>query len=489
MMKKNTASGHIAETASNAFADRVVKESQLSAWSPLQRYLEALSELVNLDFLVVDAERVCLCGTRSMRQCRGFRALPTTTLVTALTLPEPLLVVRGEGEKCRNCTALDNCQVQASLTAAVSLHSGVLVVVQIVACTRPVRKVLLRSGERLLEGIRHVVRMSKVPPAASHAPAVEKAYDHAGSLRYLIGDSPAVQKLKESICKAAKSDATVLIQGESGTGKELAANAVHEESSRRGKPFIAVNCGAISDTLFESELFGYEKGAFSGAAPTGKKGFLEAAHTGTLFLDEISEMPYALQVKLLRFLQERTFYRVGGNKLTKVDVRVIAASNTCLSSLVAQGKFRDDLYFRLNVIPLKIPPLRERKEDIILLVGHFLDELSDHDTEISVTSELMHAFESYRWPGNIRELKNFVEYGVHFCENCVLTLDIMQSRFEQGQRAVQTAESAQHSGELQELQRLLSHYGHSVSGKRKAAKQMGISLATLYRRLAEKHTR
>jgi len=382
---------------------------------------------------------------------------------------------------------MDNCQVQASLTAAVSLHNGTPVAVQIVACTRPARKTLLRNGEQLLEGIRHIIRMSKMPPASPHVLLSEAACDHTDSLRYLIGDSPAMQKLKESIRKAAKSDAIVLIHGESGTGKELAATAVHEESGRRGKPFIAVNCGAISDNLFESELFGYEKGAFSGADPAGKKGFLEAAHTGTLFLDEISEMPHPLQVKLLRFLQERSFYRVGGNKLTKVDVRVIAASNTCLTSLMEQGKFREDLYFRLNVIPLKIPPLRERKEDIILLVGHFLEQFSFDGAEISVTSELMHAFESYRWPGNIRELKNFVEYGVHFCENRVLTLGILQSRFEQDRRIAPTAEASRHTEELQELRRLLGQYGHSVNGKRKAAKRMGISLATLYRRLAEKH--
>lgn len=210
----------------------------------------------------------------------------------------------------------------------------------------------------------------------------------------------------------------------------MIAQAVHDNSPRHTGPFVAINCGAIPESLMESELFGYEPGAFSGANSGGQKGLLEQAHTGTFFLDEVSEMPVSLQVKLLRVLQERVVRRVGGKVNHSVDIRIIAASNRNLRELVAQGAFREDLFFRLDVIPLFVPPLRERQGDIRLLVAHFLQSFSrERGCTYRVATELMHAFEAYPWPGNVRELKNFVEYGVGFCEHGVLTLDLMDSRF------------------------------------------------------------
>jgi two-component system, NtrC family, response regulator PilR len=225
-----------------------------------------------------------------------------------------------------------------------------------------------------------------------------------------IGKSPRMLEVFETIRKTADSGSTVMITGESGTGKELVARAVHQESSRRTAPFVSVNCGAIPETLMESELFGHVKGAFTGAVAS-TEGLFSAADGGTLFLDEITEIPQSVQVKLLRATQEREVRRVGDTRDTKVDVRLIAASNRDLTKAVADGVLREDLYYRLNVIPIHMPPLRDRIEDIPLLVAHFLDRLnkSAGKNVHSLAPEALAILERYHWPGNIRELENIIE--------------------------------------------------------------------------------
>ncbi len=224
-----------------------------------------------------------------------------------------------------------------------------------------------------------------------------------------IGKSAAMQKVFTLIRQVADTKSTVLISGESGTGKELVARAVHYSSARKDKPFVTVNCGALPETLLESELFGYMKGSFTGAT-SNKQGLFEAANGGTIFLDEISATTLNLQIKLLRVIQERTFMRVGGTTDIKVDVRVIAASNKDLQTEVAKGTFREDLYYRLNVIPIHLPPLRERKEDIPVLVEHFLNKFTPTGKEPKkITGDALKFFMNYRWPGNVRELENTIE--------------------------------------------------------------------------------
>ncbi len=219
-------------------------------------------------------------------------------------------------------------------------------------------------------------------------------------------------KVKERTKKLAKSNSTVLITGESGTGKELIARAIHAEGSRWNKPFIAINCAAIPENLLESELFGYIKGAFSGASSGGKVGKFELANEGVIFLDEIGDLSMPLQAKLLRVLQERKFARIGSNKLIDLDIRVIAATNKNLLKLVNEGKFRDDLYYRLNVIPINLPPLRERKDDIEAIMMKFASKYSlELGIQLSKIEEnVMNMLINYNWPGNIRELENAVEY-------------------------------------------------------------------------------
>jgi len=225
----------------------------------------------------------------------------------------------------------------------------------------------------------------------------------------IIGDSPKMKAVYQTINKVAQTNATVLVRGETGTGKELVASAIHKRSPRVNEPFIKINCAAISESLLESELFGHEKGAFTDAKEL-RKGRFELAHKGTLFLDEIGDVSLNLQVKLLRVLQEKEFERVGGSKTIKTDIRLVAATNRNLEKMVADGKFRADLYYRLNVIPIYTPPLRERGDDIKLLVNFFLEtSMKNHKRSVIITNEAMDALCHYPWPGNVRELQNTVE--------------------------------------------------------------------------------
>lgn len=325
----------------------------------------------------------------------------------------------------------------------------------------------------------------------------------------IIGSSPSMLEVKKRLKKLAKSKSTVLITGESGTGKELIARAIHAEGIRRNKPFIAINCAAIPETLLESELFGYVKGAFSGANNNGKIGKFELANEGVIFLDEIGDLPLHLQAKLLRVLQERKFTRIGSNKLIDLDIRIIAATNKDLLKLVEEGKFRDDLYYRLNIIPINLPPLRERKEDIKDITMKFIHDYSiEFDLNIShIEENVINSFINYNWPGNIRELQNSVEYMMNIIGDDgiisynMLPLDILRY-FENKEQKIykhkdklknNLDKTAFNTGkiyslkevEIKYINKLLDIYGRDTNTKKEIAKKLGIGLSTLYRKLEE----
>lgn len=243
------------------------------------------------------------------------------------------------------------------------------------------------------------------------------------NLSGMVGQSPCLGEVIRILAKVAPTDSTVLVTGESGTGKELLVRALHNNSGRAGRPFVPVNCGAIPRELLESELFGHEKGAFTSAVRS-RQGRFELAEGGTIFLDEIGEMDLSLQVKILRALQEKEFERVGGGKTLKADVRIVAATNRDLEVEVEAGRFREDLYYRLNVIPLHLPPLRDRGEDILLLADHFLRRFCQQKkrTTLTFTDEARAMILSYPWPGNVRELENFMERLSILCEHDVIVV-------------------------------------------------------------------
>lgn len=313
--------------------------------------------------------------------------------------------------------------------------------------------------------------------------------DHKIILDNIIGESQKIKTIKKEAFIASKSSSTVLITGESGTGKELFARAIHNHSNRCDNPFIAVNCAAIPDNLLESELFGYEEGAFSGAKKGGKLGKFELAHKGTIFLDEIGDMSLHLQAKLLRVLQEKEVDKIGGKSNVCIDVRIIAATNKDLEDMVKKGTFREDLYYRLNVIPIHLPSLKERKDDIPLLIDYTIKEYSNKlgKNVECVNMDVLKVMMDYKWPGNIRELQNVIEYSINMSNSSVINLDVIPQKIK-GMSLNETENDTSEIKTLEELERqeilkAMEKFKDYKKDKELVANALGISRATLYRKL------
>ena len=317
-----------------------------------------------------------------------------------------------------------------------------------------------------------------------HTAQLEKEYNEMQKLvrgdtfEGVLGESAAMRGIFDSIRKVATTDAPVLILGESGTGKEMAAKAIHQRSNRKEGPFIAINCGAIPETLLESELFGHEKGAFTGAHVQ-RKGRIESANAGTLFLDEIGEIPLALQVKLLRFLQEQTIERVGGRQSIQINTRVVAATNVDLKKAMAAGKFREDLYYRLAVVQVSLPPLRDRENDIRLLAQYFLSRFAGEVNKPNLTfdAEAIRALNRHAWPGNVRELENCVRRAVIMAEGKRVTAKDLELHPAGVGANVTTLKDAREAVERQMVQQALKKHGGKIAP---AAVELGMSRPTLY---------
>jgi DNA-binding NtrC family response regulator len=316
---------------------------------------------------------------------------------------------------------------------------------------------------------------------------LRKQLDNRGAVFHLIGTSPKFRQVIEFVNQVAQAQSTILITGESGTGKEVVADAIQGKSSRKDKPFIKINCGAIPENLLESELFGYEKGAFTGAVKQ-KKGKIELAHEGTLFLDEIGELPKSMQVKLLRVLQNGEFERLGGTSILKADIRLIAATNSDLSEMVREGLFREDLYYRLDVISINLPPLRERLEDLPLLLQYFIEKyntLNNKQIE-GLEPEILREMNRYMWRGNIRELENMIERAVVLSPDKILKLHHFPALHlnKPEENMMQSYEVGQTMEEIEKNAILKTLQFHDFD-KSKTAMTLQIGLATLYRKLKQ----
>jgi transcriptional regulator with GAF, ATPase, and Fis domain len=298
----------------------------------------------------------------------------------------------------------------------------------------------------------------------------------------IVGSSPALQGVLTRVGKVAPTDSTVLVTGETGTGKELIARAIHKRSQRASRAFVSVNCAAIPRDLIASELFGHEKGAFTGATQR-RLGRFESADGGTIFLDEIGELPAEMQIALLRVLQEREFQRVGGNESIKTDVRVVAATNRDLQAAIAEGGFRDDLFYRLNVFPIEVPPLRERREDVALLVEYFVDRYASQAGKkiTGISKKSMELLQSYGWPGNIRELQNVIERSVIISDSENLCIDDSWFAAPSGttDSAIQPFSEKLAAQEREMIESALAESNGRVSGSRGAAAKLGIPQSTL----------
>lgn len=305
---------------------------------------------------------------------------------------------------------------------------------------------------------------------------------------HLIGQSKAINEVRKIIGQAAGSDARIMITGENGTGKELVAREIHRRSERAQKPFVEVNCAAIPDNLIESELFGHEKGSFTGAVQQ-RRGKFELADGGTLFLDEVADMSLSAQAKMLRVIQEMTFQRIGGEKTIEVDVRVIVATNKDIQEEIHHGRFREDLFFRLNVIPVTVPPLRERQEDVPLLLAHFLKEFSGEGTSRRFSEEALEYLQRHPWPGNVRELKNFVERISIMSSGEVISLKEVQEYLDEGPKGGEDPlesylemglTEARDAFERDYLVQKLRENGNNIS---RTAQQLGIYPSNLHAKI------
>ena len=338
-----------------------------------------------------------------------------------------------------------------------------------------------------IKELREVARKALEKQVLAKDNAALLAINHRYGFESIIGDSPAMQAIFTKIRQIAPTSATVLITGDSGTGKELVAHAIHNNSPRRGKPFLAFNCGALSESLIESELFGHERGSFTGAV-SDRKGYFQLADGGTLLLDEIGEMPLQTQVKLLRVLETRSFFRVGGSRKIDIDVRVLAATNRDLKAMIGQRVFREDLFFRLNVLSIDVPRLADHAEDIPILVRHYLDEFNRrHGRKVkTISPDAMRAVAGYNWPGNVRELRNMIE-------NLVITTETDELQLTDLPPAISATAGPSSAGAftfpegmtMDAIEKEVIRIALQRSGgnKKKAAESLGMSLRTFHRKV------
>lgn len=353
-------------------------------------------------------------------------------------------------------------------------------------------KVLAVFGQVMFKNVRDLQSLArKLNVLESKVALYEKELISLRASKYtinnIIGRSEKITEVKQMALRAAKSSAPVLLMGESGTGKELFAHAIHHASSRRSNPFVRLNCAAIPKDLLEAELFGYEAGAYTGASQKGKPGKFELAHRGTMFLDEISDLPLDMQPKLLRVLEEKEMERIGGNRMNRTDFRLIAATHENLELMVENRKFRKDLFFRLNVIPISIPPLRERQEDIPLIANHILKNLN-HDLGthvVNIASDVMRIFQKSHWPGNVRELANVLERILHTMDGDTIRIEHLPLFLQN-----QTEERPQHHSTMLkglkdniEREAMMHALRATNNNKSKAAKLLGIHRTALYKKM------
>jgi DNA-binding NtrC family response regulator len=421
---------------------------------------------------VIEAEGLTVTGASSLSEARAALAESTPALIiTDLALPDGSgmdLVRDLEGDSGPDVLVVSG---EATVDTAVeALRRGALDYL-----TKPI------DHHRLHSVLAHVQRARELKAEVG---TLRGELRRLGRFGPLIGSSQGMQRIYDMIARVAPTDAPVFIVGESGTGKELVAQAIHEHSRRRSGPYVAINCGAMPPQLIESELFGHEKGSFTGATQQ-RRGHFERASGGTIFLDEITEMPIDLQVKLLRVLETNTVMRVGGDTTTKVDVRTIAATNRPTDVAVRDGKLREDLLYRLNVFPIVIPPLRERPGDVVMLAEHFVEQLNQtNGTSKTLSDASRQRLAAHDWPGNVREIKNEIHRAF------ILSEDVIEVLVASGVRSPSAAPAGPSrtiriGSTLSDVERqvILATLEHCEGDKRRAAEILGISLKTLYNRL------
>jgi two-component system response regulator HydG len=444
---------------------------------------------VSSTVLVVDDDRANLESVCRIFQKEGVQTLAASNGQEALELlrrPEVGVVVTD--------LMMPGIDGQALLTAARAMRPDVEVVLMTAYATVETAVAAMRDGayDFITKPLKRHSLVKAVQKAMEKQALVAENRDLKAQLaalgsRTLVGQSPAFRAFMDLLTQAAPSTATVLLIGESGTGKELAARFLHEASPRARGPFVAVNAAALPESILEAELFGVEKGAFTGAVAR-KEGRFERAHGGTLFLDEVAEMSASAQVKLLRVLQEGELERLGGTQTIKVDVRLVAATNKDLSREVHEGRFREDLYYRLNVVEVRVPSLASRREDVPLLAEHFLKRYAAKNSKAlrGFTDEAIKVLENYAWPGNIRELEHAVERAVVLCRGEMISPEDLPEAVRKGPIGSASQIVIPIGTPMEEVERRVIHetLRHTKGDKNLAARMLGIAARTIYRKLA-----
>jgi len=460
----------------------------------IQAYVQAIASILETDVTIVDQNMVRVAATGDYEKEIGNTVSHGSFFYRILTTGECGIIKDVKKEfTCATCKKRGECKELANLAYPIFQNKVVVGVIAIIAFREKQRECLLRDRNKLEEFLKYmsVLIESKIGTTEANdklEQQIQEIRTTDGNIVF-IGKSPEMEKAVKMGKKVAKSDSTIFIRGESGTGKEVMAKMIHGLSARGSRLMISINCAAIPENLVESELFGYEEGAFTGAKKKGSIGKFELADKSTIFLDEIGDMPLHIQTKLLRVLQENKVERIGGKKPIPIDIRVICATNQNIEEMVADGRFREDLYYRLNIIPIEMPPLRKRREDIEELIHHFIKyynhKLNKSISDISKEAQM--ALYQYAWPGNVRELKNIIEYLENIVEGDEVRLADLPDHIvfkAKDMNSNWSLEKMMEEYEKRILTKLIKK-NSTLGEKNQLAKSLEVSRATLYRKLGK----
>ncbi|PFK44050.1 Fis family transcriptional regulator [Bacillus cereus] len=458
----------------------------MSTITAITKIIHTFSELLQIEIAYFNHEGLLVSSTEEYKKKKGERVyLPFFQKL----YEHPITFVHKPGHMnmCHGCHFQKSCPSTAEIIQNMiqsERHYGYL---SFVSFSKDKQQKLLDQQkdfmywmEKLKEIITDIIHETNY--------STSKIGTKLKQTEYILGNSYTLQNIKEILKNMKSSTSSIVITGETGTGKSLMAKLIHEQSMFQRGDFIEINCASIPESLFESELFGYEEGAFTGARKKGKPGYFEMADRGTLFLDEVADLPFHLQPKLLKVLQDGFVQRIGGTLPKKVDVRIIAASNQPLEKMIDSKQFRPDLYYRLNVIPIHLPPLRERKEDLQKLVPLLIEKLQTRTGKFiqTHTEDFLARLKQYHWPGNIRELENVLEYSMNMEKSSQLTessLPIFLQNHSELLRSSPKQHGALQEAEKESIIQKLDYYGYDYEGKKQAAAALGVSVRTLYRKM------
>lgn len=467
----------------------------LSIKDNVQKTAEAIASVVGVDVTVTDDSLLRIAGTGKYKASIGERLNKSGIFAHCLKNNKPYIVRNpNEDNVCKLCGKLD-CLEHAEIASPISINNKVYGVIGLIAFDENQKNLLLKNEESIMSFLDKMASLIAFQVIEKRKIIGNNIVTEFNNIIYKSAKMESVISMAK---KASHTDSTVLITGESGTGKELFARALHYDSSRKKEAFSAINCSAIPENLFESELFGYEEGAYTGALKGGHPGKFELAHKGTLLLDEIGDMPLNLQPKLLRVLQDGKVMRIGGKGYIDVDVRIIASTNCNLEEKVKNKEFREDLYYRLNVIPINIPPLRDRKEDIEILAEYFVEKFScklNKNVE-SISPDALNIIKNYQWYGNVRELENAIEYAVNMTDKSYIDIDSLPNKlknikdnncneYKYSEQCTCESNSIKSIEELErnEIKKAIKLYGLSNNAVNRICEELGISRASFYRKI------